>query len=124
MPRNVSMQFGRSGGATQNIPGLKLVQSAEVLDSSTVTLEFEPATIYLLFLKSWTASTMAYYSHHIMVIATPEEDVFGTVAVARGNAYASTNNGVTVTNVNDSTVTLKQNGTARNFRYALYRVGE
>lgn len=120
--RNVSMQFGRNGGAVHNVPGMKLITQDEVTDASTVTLEFEPNATYLLFTKEWTQSSGAYYGHHIHVIATPLESLFGSAAVAHGTAYASTNNGCTFTWSNDSTVTVTQASTARNFSYALYRV--
>lgn len=122
MSRNVSMQFGRSGGVVQNRPGWKFIRGAEITDDTTEVLSFAPGGLYVLVTKEWNASTAAYRGHHAYMIAAPEEDVFGTVAIARGNMYASTNAGVTLTNNNDSTLSIKQSSATYNFRYALYRV--
>ena len=120
--RNVSMQFGRSGGVVQNRPGWKFIRGGEITDDTTEVLSFAPGGLYILVTKEWNASTAAYRGHHAYMIAAPEEDIFGTVAVARGNMYASTNAGVTLTNNNDSTLSIKQSSATYNFRYALYRV--
>ena len=123
MSRNVSMQFGRSGGVVQNRPGLKFIKGAEMTDSTaTDVLSFSPGGLYLLFCKEWNASTSAFRGARVIYIAAPEEDIFGTTAISRANVYASTNSGVTLTNNNDSTLSIKQSSATYNLRYALYRV--
>lgn len=122
MARNVSMQFGKSGGAVQNKPGLKFIRGGAIVDDTAEVLSFAPGGIYILFTSEWNATTEAYRGHHAFLIAAPEDAVFGTVAVARINMAVSTNAGVTLTNNSDSTVTVKQSSTTYNFRYALYRV--
>lgn len=116
------MQFGRSGGVVQNRSGWKFIRGGEVTDDTTEVLSFAPGGMYVLVTKEWNASTSAYRGHHAYMIAAPEEDIFGTVAIARGNMYSSSNAGVTLTNNNDSTLSIKRSSATYNFRYALYRV--
>ena len=104
--------------------GLILVTKGEITDETVVSLEFDEAGgFYLLATKEYNASTKAYRGHHLYFIVTPEEDLFGTVAVARINAAASSNAGVTVTNVADSTVQVKRSSATYAVRYALYKMG-
>lgn len=120
--RNVSMQFGRSGGVVQNRPGWKFIRGGEVTDNTTEVLSFAPGGMYILVVKVWTASTGAYRGHALYFIAAPEEDVFGTVAIARATAATGGTVSVTLTNNNDSTLSIVQSSSTYNWRYALYRV--
>ena len=122
MSRNVAMQFGRNGGVAQNKPGLKFIRGDRILDDSTVVLPFAPGGMYILAVKVWTASTGAYRGHAMYFIAAPEEDVFGTVAIARATAATGGTVSVTLTNNNDSTLSIVQSSSTYNWRYALYRV--
>lgn len=123
MSRSVSMQFGKSGGVVQNSPGIKYISGGDIVDDTTVILEFAPGGIYLLFTTEWTASSGVFRGHRASLITAPEEKVFGTVAVARSSMAASQNAGVSITLNNDSTLSIKQSSTAYNWRYSLYRVG-
>lgn len=116
------MQFGRSGGVVQNRPGWKFIRGAEILDDTTEVLSFAPGGMYILVVKVWNASTGAYRGHALYFIAAPEEDVFGTVAIARATGATGGTVSVTLTNNNDSTLSIKQSSATYNFRYALYRV--
>lgn len=122
MSRNVAMQFGRNGGVSQNRPGWKFIRGDRILDDSTVVLSFAPGGMYILAVKVWTASTGAYRGHALYFIAAPEEDVFGTVSIARATAATGGTVSVTMTNNNDSTLSIVQSSAAYNWRYALYRV--
>lgn len=116
------MQFGRNGGVSQNRPGWKFIRGDRILDDSTVVLHFAPGGMYILAVKVWTASTGAYRGHAMYFIAAPEEDVFGTVAIARATAATGGTVSVTLTNNNDSTLSIVQSSATYNWRYALYRV--
>ena len=120
--RNVSMQFGRSGGVVQNRPGWKFLRGAEIPDNTTEVLSFSPGGLYILVVKVWTASTGAYRGHAMYFIAAPEENVFGTTAIARATAATGGTVSVTLTNNNDSTLSIVQSSSTYNWRYALYRV--
>ena len=118
----VSRQFGGSSyiGGTD---GLKLVTSDVLTGTESKVIEFEPSGCYLLFCNEWTTSSGAYRGHRVVSIVTPEPDLFGTTAIARGNAYSSTNSGVTLTNNNDSTMTIAGSSATYSVRFWLYRVG-
>ena len=124
--RQVAMQFGRPTSGTLKAADtgtIKLITSGEISTADVVTLEFEAGGFYLLVTKEWNASTYAYRGHHMFFIATPEQDLFGTVAVARVNAAASSNSGVTVSDIADSTVQIQRSSATYALRYALYRFG-
>lgn len=121
--RNVSMQFGKSGGVVQNPPGIRHISSGEIVDDATVTFEFEPGGIYVLFTKEWTASTGAYRGYRGILITAPEPEVFGTTSCTRTQFGNYANTGITLTWNNDSTLSIKQSATTYNWRYSLYRVG-
>lgn len=122
MSRNVSMQFGKSGGVVQNRPGLKFIRGGEVTDETAEVISFAPGGMYVLAVKVWTASSGAYRGHALYFIAAPEEDVFGTVAIARATAATGGTVSVTITNNSDSTLTIVQSSSTYNWRYALYRI--
>lgn len=120
--RNVSMQFGKNGGPVQSRPGWKFMRGAEIVDDTAEVLSFAPGGMYILAVKVWNASTGAYRGHALYFIAAPEEDVFGTVAVARATAATGGTVSVTITANSDSTLTIVQSSTTYNWRYALYRI--
>jgi len=122
MSRNVSMQFGKNGGAVQNRPGLKFIRGGEVTDETAEVINFAPGGMYVLAIKVWNASTGAYRGHALYFVASPEDEVFGTVAVARATAATGGTVSVTITNNSDSTLTIVQSSTTYNWRYALYRI--
>ena len=122
MSRNVSMQFGKNGGAVQNRPGWKFVRGGEVTDETAEVISFAPGGMYVLAVKVWTASSGAYRGHALYFIAAPEDEVFGTVAVARATAATGGTVSVTITNNSDSTLTIVQSSSTYNWRYALYRI--
>lgn len=115
------MQFG-AGSTISNKPGLKFIRGGAVLDDTAEVLSFVPGGIYVLFTSEWNATTGAYRGHHAYLIAAPQDELFGTTAIARISMASSTNNGMTLTNNSDSTLTLKQASTTYNWRFALYRV--
>lgn len=118
----IAMQFGRVPTPAQPRSGMALITEGEITDETVDTLEFEEGAFYVLYTKEFNASTGAYRGHHVIAIAAPEEALFGTVAVAHGNMYASTNNGATITYPTDSTVTIARSSATYAVRYALYRV--
>ena len=120
MSRNVSMQFGKSGGVVQNRPGFKFIRGGEVTDNTAEVLSFEPGGIYVLYAKAFRQDTGAYYGLYCYVIAAPEEELYGTTASAHINWTSG--GGISITWNSDSTVTLTQSSATYNFRYALYRV--
>lgn len=120
--RNVSMQFGKNGGPVQNKPGWKFLRGGEVTDDTAEVLSFAAGGMYILAVKVWNASTGAYRGHALYFVAAPEEDVFGTVAVARATAATGGTVSVTITANSDSTLTIVQSSTTYNWRYALYRI--
>lgn len=119
---SVAMQFGRAPTTVQNRSGMALITEGEITDETVDTLEFEEGGFYVLYTKESNASSGAYRGHHAIAIAAPEEALFGTVAVAHGNMYASANSGVTITYATDSTVTIARSSATYAVRYALYRV--
>lgn len=120
--RNVSMQFGKSGGVVQNRPGLKFIRGGEITDDTAEVLSFAAGGMYVLAIKVWNASTGAYRGHGMYFVAAPEEDVFGTVAVARATVATGGTVSVTITANSDSTLTIVQSSSTYNWRYALYRI--
>lgn len=122
MSKSLAMQFG-SSGMVSNLPdNIRLIDSGEVTDGTTVTLETEPGSLYLVCTKEWNASTDAYRGHRIHVVASPEEDKFGTVACERINTLHSDNYGVSITYVADSSITLSRSSSTYAFRYAFYKL--
>ena len=122
MSKSLAMQFG-SSGMVSNLPdNIRLIDSGEVTDGTTVTLETEPGGQYALCVNEFNASSGAYRGHRIIVIASPEEDVFGSTACAHGTAYASSNAGVSTGYPNDSTITLQRSSATYAFRYAFYKL--
>lgn len=122
MSRNVSMQFGRSGGVVQNRPGWKFIRGAEITDNTTEVLSFAPGGIYILVSDQWTASSGARQGRQVYLICAPEEDVFGTTAITRDALVTGGTARVTYTNNADSTLSMVQTSASYNWRYALYRV--
>ena len=122
MSRNVSMQFGRSGGVVQNRPGWKFIRGAEITDNTTEVLSFAPGGIYILICNQWTASSGARQGRQVYFICAPEEDVFGSSAITREALATGGTSRVTYTNNADSTLSMVQTSSSYNWRYALYRV--
>ena len=117
----VSRRFGKP--AYLNGAESAIVYKGTIDDASEVTFTFEPSSLYELFTAEYNASTGAYRGHRLVEIYTPEEDIFGTTACNRGNAYASTNAGVTFTWNTDSTLTIKRNATTYAVKYVIRKVG-
>lgn len=122
MSRNVSMQFGRSGGVVQNRPGWKFIRGGEITDESTEVLSFAAGGIYILVCVQWTTDTGARQGRQVSLICAPEEDLYGTVASTRDALVTGGTARVTYTLNADSTLSIVRNGTAYSWRYALYRV--
>ena len=122
MSKSLAMQFG-SSGMVSNLPdNIRLIDSGEVTDGTTVTLETEPGSLYHVCTKEWNASTDAYRGHRMHVVAAPEEDKFGTVACERINTLHSDNYGVNIVYVSDSSITLTRSSSTYAFRYAFYKL--
>lgn len=117
----VAMRYG-DGITAKTASGLTLVASGEIDDETEVTLEFSSGGEYLFFSHEYNASSGAYRGHRMLLIYTPEESVFGTTAVTSGAAVGSSNFGITITNNDDSTVTIKRSAATYAVRYALYKV--
>ena len=118
----LAMEYGSSGRVNTAGTGLKLAAKGEITDASVIDFIFDPGGQYLLFSNEFNASTGAYRGHRAIVISVPEESLYGTTAVTRGNAYASSNSGITITNNNDSTVSISRSSATYAVRYALYKV--
>ena len=124
MNRQVSMQFGKPNSASQSVSGTAsdVVYSGTIDGAMEITLTLTPGGIYELFTAEYTASTGAYRGHRLVIIKAPEGQLFGTVACAHGNAYASTNSGVTIGYPTDSTVTIKRSSATYAVTYVLKAV--
>lgn len=122
MARNVSMQFGRSGGIVQNRPGWKFIRGGEILDGTSEVFSFAPGGMYILAVESWNASTFARNGRQLNFICSPEEDIFGTVAVTRDSIASGGTARYTYTANSDSTLTLSASSASYGVRYALYRI--
>ncbi len=120
---SVSRLFGSSGtvagGKRTSSPA---IYSGRIDDDTEVILTLEPGEIYELFTAEYNASTDAYRGHRLVIIKAPEWELFGTVACAHGNAYASTNSGVTIGYPTDSTVTIKRSSATYAVTYVLKAV--
>lgn len=120
--RNVSMQFGRSGGVVQNRPGWKFIRGGEILDGSAEVFSFAPGGMYILAVESWNASTSARNGRQLNFICAPEEDIFGTVAPTRDSIVSNGTARYSYSANNDSTLTLSASSSSYGVRYALYRI--
>lgn len=122
MSKTLAMQFG-SGGRVSNLPdNIRLIDRGEVTDATVITFEPEAGGQYLICTNEFNASSGAYRGHRIIVVAAPEENVFGTTACAHGTAYASSNAGVTTSYPSSSAVTIARSSATYAFRYAIYRL--
>ena len=116
----LAMEYGSSGRvakATSNV-----VASGIIDDATVVDIILDVGCIYMLFTAEYNASTGAFRGEHVWVIKSPEESQYGTTAASRGNVFASQNSGVTVTNNNDSTISISRSSATYAVRYALYKV--
>ena len=75
-------------------------------EDESMTINFEPDATYLLFTSEKTISSGAQFGSRVILISTPSEDLFSTIAVSHPPIYASTNSGVTLTYDDDSTLTI------------------
>lgn len=116
------MQYGDDKPRPLFPQGIELVSSDTILDSTTVELTFDPGGMYILFCAEFNATTGAFKGDRAILIKAPQDSLFGTIAVHRGNMYVSSESGVTITANNDSTITLARNSSKFGFRYALYKV--
>lgn len=115
-------QFG-SVGKVSNLPqNIRLVMSEEITDATTYTITPEAGAMYILFSKEFNASNSNFYGERLVIISAPEVDKYGTTACNHGNAYASSNSGVTIGYPNDSTVTIQRSSATYAVRFAVYRV--
>lgn len=115
---NVNMMFGSVVPQSDTAPGMILVDSGYLggENTDTVTLGLLQYQMYVLFTREIVISSGALRGDRAILIARSEADTF-----TRGNMYASTNAGVTITNNTDS-ITLKPNTTTYDVYYALYAV--
>lgn len=118
MRKSYAMGFGTSGKIDDKKTGLKLVESKEINDSTSVTLDLDAGGFYLLAIKEYKISDLTYRGHRLITIAAselPDGDL------TRGNAYASSNAGVSVSTSSNSII-LSQSSATYGFRYALYKM--
>lgn len=116
----LAMEYGSSGRvskATSNI-----VASGIIDDASVIDIILDVGCMYLLQTAEYNASTGAFRGEHLWIIKSPEESQYGTTAASRGNVFASTNSGVTVTNNNDSTISISRSSATYAVRYALMKI--
>ena len=116
----LAMEYGSSGRvskATSNI-----VASGIIDDATVVDIILDVGCIYMLFTAEYNASTGAFRGEHVWVIKSPEESQYGTTAASRGSVFASQNSGVTVTNNNDSTISISRSSATYAVRYALMKI--
>ena len=116
----LAMEYGSSGRVSK--PSSNIVASGIIDDATVVDLILDVGCIYMLFTAEYNASTGAFRGEHIWVIKSPEESQYGTTAASRGNVFASTNSGVTVTNNNDSTISISRSSATYAVRYALMKI--
>ena len=104
---SVSRLFGTSGTAVRNRGTTSaIIYKGTIDDATVVTLTLEPGSIYYLFTAEYNATSFAFRGCRSVMIKAPEDDLFGTVAVAHGADYSSQNSGVTIGYPDDSTVTI------------------
>ena len=108
------------GSAWQNLGG-GIVASGEIAAGQSETFTPVAGGIYILYTKEYNSSTKAYRGHRAILIAAPEESLFGTVACAQVNMAASTNSGSARAFPTDSTVTITANS-SYDVRYAIVRI--
>ena len=108
------------GSVWQNLGG-GIVASGEIAAGQSETFTPEAGGIYILYTKEFNESTKAYRGHRAILIAAPEESLFGTVACAQVNMAASTNSGSARAFPTDSTVTITANS-SYDVRYAIVRI--
>ena len=116
----LAMEYGSPGRvskATSNI-----VASGIIDDASVIDIILDVGCMYLLQTAEYNASTGAFRGEHLWIIKSPEESQYGTTAASRGNVFASTNSGVTVTNNNDSTISISRSSATYAVRYALMKI--
>lgn len=92
-------------------------------DTTGVTVDFEPESIYLMFATAWTIADGKFYGSRIAEIITPAPEAFGTVANTATNAAATTNQGFNHTMNANGTMTWKCSATTRRARTRIYKVG-
>lgn len=122
MSKRLIEQFGSSGKVSNLPQNIRLVMSEEITDATIYTLTPEAGAMYILFSKEFNASNSNFYGERLVVISAPEVDKYGTTACNHGNAYASSNSGVTISYPNDSTVTIQRSSATYAVRFAVYRV--
>ena len=122
MSRSFAMNFGTSGGAKNKKSGFILIDSGEIVDATAVVLTPEAGGFYLLASKEWTVSSGNFYGERLIVISAPETEKYGSAACNHGNAYASSNAGISITWADDSTITIKRDAATHAARWALYQM--
>ena len=118
----LAMEYGSSGRVNTNGVGMRQVLKGDITDATVITFIPDVGGCYLLFTKEWNASTGAYRGHRMHVVAVPEEARYGSYACQRLNTVHSDNAGVTITYVNDSTITIERSSATYAVRYAIYKV--
>lgn len=116
------MQYGKSNLAKQSVDGIRLIERGEVTDGTTITLEFDSDSFYLLGTKEFNVSTAAYRGSRMHFISTTEEELFGTGSLAHITLGESNNSGITITYTNTGIVTLQRSSSSYGFRYFLYKL--
>ena len=122
MSKRLIEQFGSSGKVSNLPQNIRLVMSEEITDATIYTLTPEAGAMYILFSKEYNVSNSNFYGERLVIISAPEVDKYGTTACNHGNAYASSNSGVTIGYPNDSTVTIQRSSATYAVRFAVYRV--
>lgn len=115
------MQYGDIDSIPTSAKGIELITSGSVSDETVVELDFDAGGMYILFCSEYNASTGAYRGHRAILIQAPQESVFGTTSVKRGNMYGSSDTGIKFTYNDDSTMTLERYSSTYAFTYALYK---
>ena len=124
MPTAMQYGSGNYGKDSNRMANFSYVSGGVLVGGvDSKILEFDAGGIYVLFTGEWNSSTEAYRGHHLSIIKVPELSLYGTTAIQRGSAYASSNSGVTFTANNDSTLTIAPTNANYSVRYALYKVG-
>lgn len=121
---SVSRLFGTSGTAVRNRGTTSaIIYKGTIDDATVVTLTLEPGSIYYLFTAEYNATSFAFRGCRSVMIKAPEDDLFGTVAVAHGADYSSQNSGVTIGYPDDSTVTIARASATYAVKFVLMAIG-
>lgn len=116
---SVTMQFGNVGEKNDKLGGMELIDSGYLSgeNRSPITIDLSGRQMYVLFTREIYFSNGALRGFRAVLIARTDAET----EVQRGNLYASSNSGVTLS-YSGETVTIRPSVTSCDVYYALYSV--